>query len=260
MTDYRAFGIRGNKKIRKSKLRRAKSIFVVSHKFDELISKYGEIISAETIVTGNSDFNFKENINLPKSVKLCLLQNSAISEGKKIVTLPIGIENISGGRSGFKKYYSLNTVERIENRILLPPMSDTNPVRFEVLDFALKSPDIFDVHRQYLREDEYFKLSRKYRYIFACEGNGFENHRIWEALYQNSFPIVLETNWSNSLKILGLPILFVKELENLSEELLYKFSEENKGFDSKDYEVLWAPFWKKTITRAEFSSPTVCKG
>ena len=89
------------------------------------------------------------------------------------------------------------------------------------------------------------------KFIFCCEGNGFENHRIWEILYQNSFPVMLQSKWSEKLKVLKLPILFVAKLEQLNQEMLLNFLEKNKHFDSRSTPQLWVDFWQDLINSGD---------
>jgi hypothetical protein len=90
-------------------------------------------------------------------------------------------------------------------------------------------------------------MTKGYRFIFCCEGNGFDSHRIWEVLYQNSFPVMLETPWSTSLKWLNLSILFVKNLEELNTDLLAQFLSANQNFRASNTEQLWVGFWRSLI-------------
>ena len=77
-----------------SKLKSARVLFVKSELLREFLLKYGNSISAEIIICGNSDFDFMQPLAFPKSVKRVFLQNSFISDNKLIFTLPIGIENL----------------------------------------------------------------------------------------------------------------------------------------------------------------------
>ena len=244
LADYTAFGISGNKTIRKSKLRKAKIVFVKSHLLERLILDYGQDIRAKVILTGNSDFNFTESIPLPDSVSVVFAQNCAVTPGGKFRPLPIGLENLRGGRSGLTQFHKSNYGHTIIDKVYLPPMAPTNPIRYEVIEQASLNSKFFEVDRQYKNEVDYFMNVKKYKFVFCCEGNGFENHRIWESLYQNSFPVMLETIFSKSLSDLELPILLIKDLGEITAELLKKFQEENYDFNCSSEPKLWTPYWK----------------
>lgn len=229
------------------RLASANSVFIPSHQIGSFVLKYEEHIKAKVIVCGNSDFNFTEIPRMPNSVKICILQNSAISDGQKIYTLPIGIENLSLGRAGITRFHKNFKSHSIYNRILIPPMSPTNKERYNVLIWGRENPSIADTFFTLLPLEQYFELARSYKFIFCSEGNGFENHRIWESLYQGSFPVLLRTPWSESLSNLDLPILYVNSYAEITPNLLHSFYELNKDFDPTACDWLWGPTWKKFI-------------
>ena len=247
LADYVVFGRNKKRKVSIRRLSRARSIFVPGEKLYELLENYGHEIKASCLITGNSDENFTILPNLPDSVRLWLCQNNAIGNSTVVKTLPIGIENRRLGRNGFPGLYKQSYLDASTSRVLVPPMSPTNPIRAEIILQALTRSEIFDVHTKLIPEIEYFQLTRRYKYILCCEGNGFENHRIWETLYQGSFPILLRTNWSTSLMYLNLPILFVDSLDDINLQLLEDFYQQNNSFLPHLTPALWIPFWDRLI-------------
>jgi hypothetical protein len=213
----------------------------------DFLKQYSQHINARTIVSGNSDQNFPEPPNLPKTVTLFLCQNLAFTEIKQAHTLPIGLENLRLGRSGRPKYHKFQGRNQIVDRVLVPPMSPTNPVRLRVLEEVRLIPKLFDSPLEYLNEKDYFALTKKYKFILALEGNGYENHRIWETLYQGSIPVMLNTPWSHSLKEYGLPILFVDSISEISSDVLLNFYRSHGDFIPEELEILWTPFWSAAI-------------
>jgi hypothetical protein len=127
-------------------------------------------------------------------------------------------------------------------------MSPTHESRVQILELAKKSTDIFNVEEGLLPTSEYFKLVRKYKFVFVCEGNGFDTHRLWEVLYQNSFPIILETDWAKSLSRLNLPILMIRKLEDLNQTLIENHYLIHSEKQPSDYPALWMPFWDTLIS------------
>ena len=123
-------------------------------------------------------------------------------------------------------------------------MTATNSARIKVTNFGKLHNSIFDVYENYLGKKDYFSLTRKYKFIFVCEGNGYDTHRLWEVLYQNSFPVVIRSDWTETLNWLNLPILSVDKIEDISVALLELHLEKYKDYDSKKMKVLWTPFWK----------------
>ena len=225
----------------------ANSIFVNGHNVKEVLRIAEDLLSGKVIFSGNSDQNFIDRMlftDLPSSI---FCQNNTIISLDNVRTLPIGIENIRLGRSGFKHLHKGLSHFKYTNRVFVPPMSPTNLSRVEVVAFAKTKPELFDVITDYLPTKQYFKKVREYKFIFACEGNGFDTHRLWEILYQNSFPVVLRSDWSISLQWLELPILLVDSVTDITPSLLEEFLSRNENFNSELTPQLWIPFWKNLI-------------
>jgi hypothetical protein len=115
------------------------------------------------------------------------------------------------------------------------------------LEVAKKRSEIFNVEEGLLPTSEYFKLLRKYKFVFVCEGNGFDTHRLWEVLYQNSFPIILESEWAKSLSWLNLPILMISKIEDLNQTLIENHNRMHSEKQPSDYPTLWMPYWDTLI-------------
>lgn len=59
---------------------------------------------------------------------------------------------------------------------------------------------------------------RSSRFVFCPRGNGIDTHRLWETLYMGSIPIVKYENAHHLFT--DLPILFIKDWNEISEEFL----------------------------------------
>ena len=78
LVDYTPYGKAGKNNINRKKLMRAKTLFVVGHKLNKLVSEEFSNINAQILISGNSDQNFDKQLELPKSIKLWLCQNNSI--------------------------------------------------------------------------------------------------------------------------------------------------------------------------------------
>jgi hypothetical protein len=130
-------------------------------------------------------------------------------------------------------------------------MAPSNPIRQTFVRDIQDSSGVFDLFTDYVDEQTYFNLVSKYKFILCLEGNGFENHRVWETLYRNAFPVMISTTWSLSLRNLNLPIFYIKNPSDCSTERLRDFLHKNQNFLAKDNEVLWMDYWKALIRRNE---------
>jgi len=84
-----------------------------------------------------------------------------------------------------------------------------------------------------------------HKFVLCPRGNGLDTHRLWEALYSRTIPITrYEDGHRNFTK---LPILFIKNWSEVTEEFLYKKYEE---FLSRewDYSKIRASWWAKEFS------------
>ena len=248
LTDYIAYGKLKNEKIDLEKIAKAKSVFVPGDMLTRFLVESEGCLGADTLVTGNGDQNFENVFQVPKSIKLWLCQNNGMPPRDGLLTLPIGLENLRLGRINLKHYLQQREFNAVNNKVLIPPMSPSNLIRHKVVFESMLRPNIFDVEKKMLPLNEYFSKAKRYHFIFCCEGNGFDTHRLWETLYQGSFPVMLESNWSLSLKYLKLPILYVKTLEEINIEKLTIFSNEHANYNPVKLDSLWIPYWKSIIS------------
>lgn len=232
----------------KKHYKKTQSVFVKSDLLEAYLETLHGILSPEVLVTGHSDRNFSFIKQFPNNVKLWLCQNAAIDD-PRIITLPIGIENISLGRmktSYFK--FSNRSVENCESRVLVPPHSPTNAVREQIVSRVLKMPAIFDTKIEAIYEKSYFQMLSQYKFVLCLEGNGFDTHRVWETLYMGNFPVMLKTAWSSSLQKLGVPILLINDIKDVDRELLKSFIDLKGSFSPLTCNALWIEYWENLIS------------
>lgn len=246
LCDYAAYGKDGSKPLNLRKLHRAKKLFVPSHRLDELLDSHSQDISASVLICGNSDQNFVRDPILPKSVKFWLCQNYAVDGGFGSV-LPIGLENLRLGKSGFKRLQKPFFDEKIEDRVLVPPMQITNPIRSITISKCRELPDIFDVYDGYLSTAMYFDLIGRYKFVLVLEGNGYDTHRLWEVLYKGNIAILLDSPWSRLIEKRGFLVHIIKDIRQIDlEELrdLTRKKENGTEYDAK----LSILYWKSLIS------------
>jgi len=247
LTDYIVYGIKRTDNLNLTKLREANSIFVpgdLVHKFLEESSGH---VRAKILITGNSDQNFSNLLPISKSISRWYCQNNAVLNSKLMKTLPIGLENSRLGRIKLLGLNQKNFTNARIDQILVPPMSITNKIRIFAMNEALKYPKIFKVQTKMIDEKDYSNLTRMYRFILCCEGNGYDSHRVWETLYRGSFPVLLNSKWAQSLKYLNLPILIINSFKDVNQKILTKFATEYSDFEPIKTECLWTPYWKELI-------------
>ena len=82
--------------------------------------------------------------------------------------------------------------------------------------------------------------TNNYKFVIAPFGNGLDTHRVWEAIYSNSIPIVKEHTAFNSFK--ELPIHFVKNFKDIDNKSLSKLK-----FDVNFLRLCDFNYWRDLI-------------
>lgn len=220
-------------------------LYVKSNFLEEYLTKFGSRISPTIIISGSSDtpIDFPISNYLPNSVEKAFVQNSFVSDCKKIFTLPIGVEDLSlalNGLPGLLRDFKMIK----ENTILVGPFSPNTSERKELLQNSNRSQLVHLVPRQ-TDPSEYAKLARRFKFIACPAGNGIDTHRVWETLYRGSFPIVKRSAWSESLREMGYPILEVDSWENLDSIVGAFLNVEPPNPANLD--AIWSHHWKSTL-------------
>lgn len=199
------------------------------------------------LIAGNSDHEFTATENLPlEHFAQFYLQNSYISDGKKIHTLPIGIENLRVGINGLPRNLKFKKRGKLRSsKVLVGPFSPTHSERNELLSLARRERDIFQIIDASLSPNKYSNLVCEYSYIACPRGNGIDTHRFWETMYRGLIPIVKRSAWSESLVELRLPFIQVEDWSDVAEVI--KQQSNAFFFNPKEIDNLWITTWKKRI-------------
>ena len=231
-----------------------KVLFMSSELHEHIPKVLDSFPSLKVLIVGNGDTNFSRKVFMGDNLPLVLCQNLLGSNLDGLRVIPIGLENRRLGKSGLQQYFQHQSHEQLSTRnfkVLIPPMSPTNPLREKIdLESFGSTKSNFDMFEDYLLAKSYFQLVRKYRFILCLEGNGFDTHRLWEALYLECFPVVLNSPWSQELKKMGIPILVVDNLSDVTLEVLLQFESEKGGFCSLQTPQLWMPYWEILVSEA----------
>jgi hypothetical protein len=232
---------------RMTEFREARVLFCESHLLHEILERFGSQVTARVLIAGNSDFDFIDPIeNIPTSIRHMYLQNSFISDQRRVSTLPIGIENLRIGLNGFPRYFSSEIDWNLKtNKAQFGPYSLTHPIRVKLNASALPRLDAVDGYFGYFEPSRLATLSNQYKFVLAPRGNGVDTHRIWETFYRSSLPIVEASDWSKSLVRQGFDFGIVASWEpGTINELI----DRRKDLPVRIGANLWWPYWRESIS------------
>jgi len=218
--------------------------------------------SKDILITGHGDYAVNKYIFEMASPKIWFGTNIEY-EHPNLKSIPLGITN-NTNESAVHSIYGDNTLffevlkQPFDKQHLLYMNFDTNTYPQERVPlkakFSLCSWIVQGIPLP-TREGRlnYLQDIYKSKFTLCPRGNGVDSHRLWEALYMRSIPIVKRHNTHKGLE--DLPILFVDSWDEITEDYLeYKWIE----LASKrwNYEKLKMSWWKNYITTTHFEKPT----
>ena len=180
--------------------------------------------------------------------KKCFSQNLTIQQ-KNYFYLPIGLENGKfhnhGNTEDFKK---LRKMRFYKISRILYGFNITNPQRIKIKKniSKLKICDETKGWNSYF----YRRILSKYMFVICPEGNGIDTHRLWEALYLKTIPIIKKNKISPFLQKANLPILILNDWSDLTkfyESKLKSFYAKKKRFFNNNFlnQKYWINIFRK---------------
>ena len=153
-------------------------------------------------------------------------QNLTFLANDKFSPIPIGFENRRYLNHG--KLKNLNFIKEVattkRNAILCSFNIHTNfAVRSSLMELVTSFENIEIENSS--TPLEYLTSLKKYKFVLCPQGNGIDTHRIWEALPAKVVPVIIENDFSRNLKNLGIPVLILKnwdELDSFTEDYINK--------------------------------------
>ena len=210
-----------------------------------------EKLKKKTWIFHNSDEIFdlkkKKSLDFFKPQK-CFSQNLIITK-KNYNFLPIGLENRKFHNHGdVGDFYKLRKKNIKKISKVLYGFNITNKNRIKVRD-CLKSLSICEETKGW---NSYFyrRILINYMFVACPEGNGIDTHRMWEALYLRTIPIMEKNKISDFLLKANLPIFVLNKWSDLSkfnENKLRKIYFSKKKLFNNRY--LFQNYWKNLIIK-----------
>lgn len=236
-----------SKNLNTENIKERDTVFVSGNLIDIFFKYFHPKINERYILlTHNSDRNIneKEASYLDEKILHWYAQNLGVIN-KNISLLPIGLENLRRLKYGRKKWFSNDLKNVKTNNILFS---------FDLTTNYLKRQKAYDelstnlAYQLFASPNEYFNQLSKSKFVIAPEGNGYDTHRIWESLIFKTFPIMLNSKFTENLKTIGVPGIYLQnwsELTQFDDEALNKKYRELLKVDSK--KLTSFKFWSNKI-------------
>jgi len=175
----------------------------------------------------------------------------------KATVIPLGVQNfnVHFPENFIESYISiaptLISVQKKTEIIFGFTITAHNQERKDAFHFLSSSPLAKEVK---LPRTEYYQHLAGVKFIASPQGNGLDCHRIWEALYFKTIPILVRSTFSLELQKEGYPIYIIEdwsEIERLDIQILDKFylQYQNLFNTPKLYLHYWQELLRPTFVR-----------
>lgn len=204
-----------------------------------------KINSKYILITHNSNRSIgkKDIQKADKNILHWFACNLEINQSKKISIIPKGLENLRRLKYGKKTWFKDNKNPKTETILFY---------NFDK-EYLNKSTDFLNLcknleHKIFKEPKDYFNNLKKAKFFILPDKKELDQYRIWEGIIVNSFPIMVKSSFSNNLKNIGVPGIY---LNNFQEILNFNEDELNKIYENelmKNYtDITKFKYWKKII-------------
>lgn len=201
-----------------------------------------KITSKYILISHNSDKSpSREELNLiSENVIHWFVQNLEFNNNSRISFLPIGLENKRWLKNGI---FRNTTDSDFKSKLVLSSFNVYNnySVRKMVLDIANTNKNV--ENKKFSNSKKYFKELKQYKFILCPPGNGPDTHRIWESLMYKTFPIFELNSFTNNLKNLGVPALYLNSWSDLGSISDKDLKLEYKKLSNLNSDMIYFDFW-----------------
>jgi len=174
------------------------------------------------IFTGHEDTPIDEYIEgkIPDNV-LGIYAVNAIYSNDKIFPLPYGLQRkLAENDFRYALLMNINNGHVVPDQLLYVNHSiNTNINKRSGINELFYNKSWASVETVRLAPTDFYKKIKRHKFMICPEGNAIDCHRNWEVLYLHRVPIMKHDEYLHKL-FDGLPVLFVNEYSDITEQLL----------------------------------------
>jgi len=228
-------------------IKKYKIIYVYTQFLDDFFDKFYNHLNDVTLISHNSDYGIYDSYLKyldGNNINKWYCQNRETSH-PKLLSIPIGLAN-SQWPHGNQDLISSIRGEQNLKEILVYKNFDigTNYTERHICNNITNNNDIYMSSNTSI--ENYWRILSKSVFVISPPGNGIDCHRIWEALYLRTIPIVKYHESFSQFK--HLPILFIKNWEEVIIDNLCSKLDIFKAEMFNSIQELTIDYWKNIIT------------
>ena len=199
-------------------------IFCYTHLINTLSEKIHLFENDFILITHNSDFCIEKNNDVLKILSCIKLvkwfSQNILFNHEKLFFIPIGLANSQWKHGNIRFLNDLIKLDNLHYKIKKSYFNfniNTNVNKRQLCYNSLKNKLIW---LPLVTPNENLIRLKEHEFCICPEGNGVDSHRLWECFYLKVVPVVLESDFTNILKSLNIPILVLNNWDDFDENNL----------------------------------------
>lgn len=191
------------------------------------------------LITSQSDLKVDKRLfqKKPSCVSKWYSTN-VVHKDNKLISLPLGLANEFSEKNlnhlDFKKFGIQDKEIQKENYVYSNFNINTKYLFRKRLLSSIINNKKFKIRNNDLNLNEYRQDLNIYKYVLCPPGNGIDTHRIWEAIYSNSIPIVFREYYLDYFS--KVPVIVLDSIDDLEN---FDLNKNVKKYDSKALFINW---------------------
>lgn len=200
-------------------------LFCYGHRIDELSLHLHKLKNPFILISHNSDFNITNCCSTHKILECNNLikwfGQNVDYEHDKIHFLPIGIANRMWEHGNLNIFKALSKIYKDKNIYMSFKVSTNSDARNLCLKLLSPMIEFLPI----IEPQENIHLLKRYKFCICPDGNGLDTHRLWEALYVKTVPILLRSKFSENIqKTTKLPMILLNSWNDLDPDNLPNYN------------------------------------
>ena len=234
-------------------IRQAEVLFVKSEFLTASFELLNRNATRKIVLVGDSDIDWPTPPHpRPGAVKGLFVQNLLSGHTDRSRILPIGVEGRNYGRNGLPHLFGRpHLLAPKLNRMMIGPFANTHPERKDLIEARFLDKRLHKSEVKRISSLGQAVKSSTSSHVLCPRGNGMDTHRFWESIYRGSRPVVLNSQWANSLRSEVGNLFDV--IDSFEESELLKVLETRTVNSRFEFARTTWPYWKKQIREALLS-------
>lgn len=197
-------------------------------------------------VTGHSDYTIDDDLLDPLNQAFDAVYSVNLdSQNHKAHPFPIGICDYHSPETYQDMWRASRQPQKCMNTAFMSFNIDTCMGHRFIVDTMFRE-EPWVTHAYPLPMNFYYKYIRNHQFVICPRGNGFDTHRMWEALYLGSIPICV-SNPVVDYFAKYLPICAVKSWNHVTPDFLELEYERIMECDTWNMDMMKLGWWKEKI-------------